>query len=106
MKIMKRRIFVSGLLLACGALAGHTLTKGMSGGIASAMTPAEFAAATAGVKLQYLSDELLLKVFSRTVSDRDRQQLVTELVNHNRELFVVQAYNRQHGAPGFYRLTE
>jgi hypothetical protein len=103
---MKRRAFVSCLLVAGGALAGHQLTKNWYGTAVSPMSPADFAAATSGVKLQYLSGELLLKIYSRTVADRDRQQIVSEVVNHNRNLFVTEAYNRQHGVPGFYRLTE
>lgn len=99
-------MFVSGLLVAGGAVAGHMLTKRMSGSIGTSINPAEFAVATAGVKLQYISDGLLLKIFSRAVTDRDRQQIVTEVVNHNRHLYVAEAYNRQHGVPGFYRLTE
>ncbi|HBO6962630.1 TPA: hypothetical protein L4936_001236 [Pseudomonas aeruginosa] len=47
-----------------------------------------------------------MKLYSRTVSDFDRQALVSEVVNHNRNLFVVDAYKREHGQPGFYRVTE
>lgn len=70
------------------------------------MGPEEFAGAVSGVRLQYMSQELLLKLFGRRVTDADRQQLVSELVDHNRPLFVQQAYERQLGAPGFYRVIE
>ncbi|ELG7184006.1 TPA: hypothetical protein ACP3ZG_000580 [Pseudomonas aeruginosa] len=104
---MQRRTFVSGLLLLGGGLAGHYLTSSISGAAGGAvMDPKLFAQATSGLKLQYLSQEMLLKIFSRQVAEADRRQLVAEIINHNRNLFVKQAYERQHGVPGFYRVIE
>ncbi len=97
---------MSGLLLLGGGLAGHYLTKQVSGSFGAVMDPKAFARATDGVQLQYVSQELLLKIFSRQVGDADRHLLTSEIVNHNRNLFVQKAYERQHGAPGFYRIIE
>lgn len=70
------------------------------------MDPKAFIHALQGVQLQYISQELLLKIFSRQVEDSDRAGLVAQMANHNRNLFVKQAYERQLGAPGFYRIIE
>lgn len=86
--------------------AGHLLTSRFYGGATPARSPEDFAAAMAGVRLQHVSNELLLKLYSGTVNDQDRQKVVMEVVNHNRNLFVVDAYERHHGVPGFYRVTE
>lgn len=103
---MKRRTLVSGILVTGGVAAGHLLTARFYGGVTPARNPGDFAAAMAGVRLQHVSNELLLKFYSRTVNDQDRQKIVLEVVNHNRNLFVVDAYERHHGAPGFYRVAE
>lgn len=103
---MKRRTLVSGLFIAGGAAAGHFFTARFYGGVTPVSSPADFAAAMSGVRLQYVSNELLLKLYSRTTTERDRQQVVREVVDHNRNLFVVDAYDRHHGFPGFYRVTE
>lgn len=103
---MKRRAFVSGLLILGGGLAGHYLTGRITGGPAAPADPKAFAAALQGVQLKYLSQELLLKIFSRQITDTDRAALISQLVNHNRNLFVQKAYDRQHGVPGFYRIIE
>ncbi|MBB6343227.1 hypothetical protein HNP49_003425 [Pseudomonas fluvialis] len=102
---MKRRIFLSGALVAGGALAGHLATKRLYLGAAPASSPADFAEAMAGVRLQYVSHELLLDLYARAVSEDDRNRVVREVVNHNRNLFVANAYDRQHGNPGFYRVA-
>ncbi|ASJ88604.1 hypothetical protein [Pseudomonas aeruginosa] len=103
---MERRTFVSGLLIAGAGLSSHWLTKNAYLTQGQALSPADFAETMKGVQLQFVSRELLLKLYSRTVSDFDRQALVSEVVNHNRNLFVVDAYKREHGQPGFYRVTE
>lgn len=103
---MQRRKFMAGLLLLGGGVAGHYLTLGHSGQVGTAMDPKAFAKAMQGVRLQYLSQDLLLKLFSRRIVEADRPLLTAEIVNHNRHLFVQQAYERQHGAPGFYRVIE
>ncbi|EIU2545777.1 hypothetical protein ABZQ74_31790 [Pseudomonas aeruginosa] len=103
---MKRRTLMAGMLLASGAVAGHLATKRLYGSASTVQSPADFAAAMSGVRLQYVSQELLLKLYTQTVADQDRQQIVREVVNHNRNLFVANAYERHHGQPGFYRVTE
>jgi hypothetical protein len=103
---MQRRTFISGLLLLGGGVVGHYLTKRTYGSTGPTLDPKAFALALQGVTLQYASQELLLKIFSRQISDSDRQLLVAEVVDHNRNLFVKQAYERQHGTPGFYRIIE
>ncbi len=103
---MKRRFFLSGVLIAGGAVAGHLATKRLYGVGTTAASPADFAKAIAGVRLQYVSHELLLDLYARAVSEGDRNRVVREVVNHNRNLFVANAYDRQHGNPGFYRVAE
>ncbi|WP_153050255.1 hypothetical protein [Pseudomonas sp. MF4836] len=103
---MKRRTLVSGILVAGGVAAGHLLTARFYGSTTPARSPDDFAAAMAGVRLQHVSNELLLKLYSRTVNDQDRQKVVIEVVNHNSNLFVVDANERHHGSPGFYRVAE
>ena len=56
--------------------------------------------------MQWVSDTLLLKLFSRQVTDHDRHAFVAEVVKHNRNLFVMDAHSKRHGVPGFYRVTE
>ena len=102
---MKRRTLISGVLLAGGAAVGHFATKRFCGGD-PATSPANFLSAMTGVRLQYVSHDLLLKLYARAVSRSDRQQVVFEAVDHNRNLFVADAYDRHHGYPGFYRVTE
>ncbi|MBP5107312.1 hypothetical protein [Pseudomonas protegens] len=97
---------MAGMLLASGTVAGHLATKRLYGNIFFSANPSDFAAAMSAVRLQYVSQELLLKLYAKAVSDKDRQQVVREVVDHNRNLFVVNAHERQHGQPGFYRVTE
>ena len=103
---MKRRALMAGMFLAGGAIAGHLATKRLYDNKTAAASPADFAAAMSAVRLQYVSQELLLKLYTKAVADKDRQQVVREVVNHNRNLFVANAYDRQHGLPDFYRVTE
>ena len=56
--------------------------------------------------MQRVSDTLLLKLFARQLTDHDRGAFFAELVQHNRNLFVIDADSKRHGVPGFYRVTE
>jgi hypothetical protein len=103
---MKRRIFLCKVLIAGGALAGYLTTKRLHAKNAPADSPGAFLKAMASVRLQYVQHDLLLKLYSRQVSVHDLQQIVLEVVNHNANLFVVNAYNRHHGHPGFYRMNQ
>lgn len=103
---MQRRAFIAGVLLLGGGLAVQHMSKGVSGSVVQPSDTKSFAAVTSGVKLQYLPPELLAKITAGQVSDQDRGLLASALVSHNRDLFVVEAYERQHGAPGFYRVIE
>jgi hypothetical protein len=103
---MQRRTFLSGLVFLGGGLVGHGLTTQMGRGVNRVRDPKAFAAATTGVNLHGASTTLLLKLFSRQVTDHDRQVLVAEVVSHNRELFIVHANAKKHGLPGFYRVAD
>lgn len=104
---MQRRTFVSGLLLlGGGGLAGHYLPMLSTPWQRRSTDPKAFAEATKGVRMQWVSDTLLLKLFSRQVTDHDRHAFVAEVVKHNRNLFVMDAHSKRHGVPGFYRVTE
>lgn len=103
---VRRRTFAYGLLLLGGGVAGHYLTRCFGGSSRELVDPKVFVQSLQGLQLQHLSPEMLLRMLSRQVSDHDRRTLVTEIVNHNRTLFIREAYQRQHGVPGFYRLIE
>lgn len=103
---MKRRIFASGLFLLGGGLISHLFTKQVCGSIGGNLDPKDFALKTQGVLLQYVSQELLLKVFSHRVTDQDRLAFVEQIVIPNRSLFVHDASGRQLGALGFFRISE
>jgi len=85
---------------------GHLATKRFYEHVSQTTKPIDFTTAMTGVKLQHISNELLLKIYSRTTTDRDRNQLVREVFNHNKNLFLVGTDGRHHGFPGFYSLTE
>lgn len=103
---MRRRTVVSAFLVGGGAVAGHLFTAGLYRGQPKYQTPAEFAAAVAGVRLDFLSKEMMLKIYTQTVTDADRLQLTREVINHNWPLFVVEVPDRRYGFPGLYRLVE
>lgn len=104
---MQRRTFVSGLLLVSGSgIAGHGLTMLARNTSERSQDPKLFASAMKGVNLGGISNELLLKLFSRQLTEQDRQALHAEVVNYNRNLFIVDAHSKRHGVPGFYRVTE
>ena len=104
---MQRRTFVSSLLLVCGSgIAGHGLTTLARNASERSQDPKLFASATKGVNFSGISNELLLKLFSRQLTDHDRQSFYAEVVNHNRNLFIVDAHSKRHGLPGFYRVIE
>ncbi|MBD9576213.1 hypothetical protein IB260_12920 [Pseudomonas sp. PDM23] len=106
MEDVKRRSFVSGLLVLAGGLAGHALTKGFSNASARRSDPHSFVMRNKHLNLQLVSQELLLKILSQRVTERDRMALMGQLVNPNRHLIVADAARRQHGVPGFFRVSE
>ncbi|MCJ1881959.1 hypothetical protein [Pseudomonas nitroreducens] len=106
MESVKRRTFVSGMLVLAGGLAGHAITKGVSNANARRFDPHSFVMRNKHLNLQLVSQELLLKILSRRVTERDRMALMGQLVNPNRHLIVADAAKRLHGVPGFFRVTE
>lgn len=103
---MQRRAFIGGFILLGGGLALQRITGGVSGSVGKPMDPASFSELTKGVQLKYLAPDLLSKIMDKRIHEEDRARLAAELVSHNRNLFVAKAYERQHGAPGFYRIIE
>lgn len=103
---MRRRNFVYGagvgaLVCAAGVSAGFYF--GVQS-VKKSMDLQSFLQRNAGVSFHYLSTELLLKIYSQTLTEVDRVALVHGLVHHNRALFVVDPHGRSLGTPGFYRV--
>ncbi|MBD9501240.1 hypothetical protein M2D07_024255 [Pseudomonas sp. BGr12] len=104
---MKRRSMVLGMGIgvfagAAGGLAGFTL------GVRSTEKSLDlqaFLQRNVGVKFHHLPTALLLKLYSRRLTDADRMALVHDLVHHNSALFVADPYERSLGTPGFYRVV-
>ncbi|QJP07660.1 hypothetical protein [Pseudomonas multiresinivorans] len=106
MENIGRRSFVSGLLILSGGLAGHAITKVVSNADARRFDPHNFVLRNQHLNLQLVSQEMLLKILSRKVTEADRMALMGQLINPNRHLFVADAASRQHGVPGFFRVSE
>lgn len=101
---MKRRAFLSGVcVLASGASGMLGFWLGQSS-VEERFDFHAFLQGNLGVKFNHMPPELLLKLYSRSLSDADRQELIRTLVDHNRALFVNDPYARTLGAPGFYRV--
>jgi len=66
----------------------------------------DFMVSTAGIELAGISPEVLLKLLAHQLTDHDRQPFMEQVVNHNRELFIVDARSKKFGVPGFYRVVE
>lgn len=103
---MLRRTFVSAALLGAGGAGGYIAGLGLLAKPAQPQTPEQFKESMKGVRLDFVSRDLLLKLYTRTVGEGDRLQLVREVVNHNWPLFIVKVPNRRFGEPGLYRLVE
>ncbi|QRY79689.1 hypothetical protein JVX91_00825 [Pseudomonas sp. PDNC002] len=104
---MKRRNLVLGVGVGVLLGAGGGLTGLMFGQRSEAqkLDFQAFLARNSSVKFHHLPTELLLKLYSRQLTDDDRMALVNGLVHHNRALFVVDPYERSLGTPGFYRVA-
>ncbi|NBF00812.1 hypothetical protein GV819_00760 [Pseudomonas sp. Fl5BN2] len=102
---MKRRAFVAGL---CVFASGTSAVLGYRLGQRSPEEPVDFRAFLQGnpdVKFHHMPPDLLIKLYSRNLTDQDRQSILHHLVHHNRSLFVAEPYARTLGTPGFYRVT-
>ncbi|OWP52972.1 hypothetical protein [Pseudomonas nitroreducens] len=104
---MKRRNVLLGVGFGVLAGAGGGLTGFLLGLRAEAqkLDLSAFLALNGSVKFHHLPTRLLLKLYSRQLTDKDRMALVHGLVHHNRALFVVDPYERSLGTPGFYRVA-
>lgn len=101
---MRRRTVILGMGIFASGLSGVVGFRIGERSNGARLDPKAFIDINKGVKFQYLSQDLLLKIFSRSISDAERKQIVSELVNHNRQLFVQEPYSRALGSPGFYRV--
>lgn len=104
---MKRRSIVLGMGIGvfaggAGGLAGFTLGVRNT---EESLDLQAFLQRNAGVKFHHLPTALLLKLYSRRLTDDDRMALVHGLVHHNSALFVADPYERSLGTPGFYRVV-
>ncbi|MBB4868196.1 hypothetical protein HNP46_007116 [Pseudomonas nitritireducens] len=103
---MKRRSIVLGMGIgvfaaAAGGLAGFALRERS---LEKSLDLQTFLQRNASVKFHHLPTALLLKLYSRRLTDADRIALVQGLVHHNSALFVADPYERSLGTPGFYRV--
>ena len=103
---MLRRTFISAGLLGIGAAGGYVVGIGVTPGNDPRQSPEQFQKAMQNVRLNFVSSDLLLKLYNRTVGEGDRLQIVREVVKNNWPLFIVKVPNRRFGQPGLYRLVE
>ncbi|WP_235375711.1 hypothetical protein [Pseudomonas aeruginosa] len=103
---MKRRAFVAGMFVFASGTSGVLGYRVGKRSAEDRFDFHEFLQANPDVKFQLMRADLLAKLYSRSLTDSDRQVLVSSLVHHNRALFVDAPYDRTLGTPGFYRVAD
>lgn len=101
---MKRSLFIGAALCFGAGVAAPLILNGAKGFIGTRLDPKDFALLTKGVNFNYVSSTLLMKIFTKTVTDADRLDYMHQIVFPNRNLFVRGETNRIFGSPGFYRV--